>query len=224
MIILIEFDGQMINEVNKILSNTETHRDGPGFRSIIRPSYYFPLNEAKTYPDGSSKLLFEVGLGGKDDFYKNVIDKLKDQHIPISVQEFKTNADAIADKHEDGYDAYNLSDLVDSNTSNRSSIFTRINPFNSKRWYSVWYKDDTSNEWSKENDLIFAEAEKLSIECGWFQTQGSRLIWVHCTSEKVLSLIAALNESHYSYTELNEITVKLIKSNRRNYSIPTMHK
>ena len=57
MIILIEFDGQVINKVNRILSNAETYRDGPGFRSLVRPSYYFPLNEAKTYVDGASKLL-----------------------------------------------------------------------------------------------------------------------------------------------------------------------
>lgn len=84
------FDREKADEVRDLLNSIETHRDGPGFRHPGRPSYYFPLNNVVESIDGA-KLVFEVGIGGKEAFYENVVNKIKSSGIPVTVEEYRTD-------------------------------------------------------------------------------------------------------------------------------------
>ena len=90
MLILMTFDREKADIVRKLLKSIETYRDGPGFRHPSRPSYYFPLNNIEECIDGA-KLVFEVGIGGKEAFYENVVNNIKSGGIPLTVDEFTTD-------------------------------------------------------------------------------------------------------------------------------------
>lgn len=219
MIILVRFGSMYAEKAKEILSTLTIYRDGPGFRPVVRQTYYFPLNDIRTYADGEVKLIWEVGLGGKEDFYSNVIDPLEQQDIPLVVEEFITETDK---KSESLRRERELQNVYRKGVSVINGFADRIKP-DSKNWYAVGYKEDYSDGWGKENDLIFQKAQELSIEIGWFQAQGSRFIWVHCEHDELLKLLNSLGVDEYYSNKLDSMSVKLIKSNRHNYPVPPVN-
>lgn len=202
-----------------MLSNLPTHRDGPGFRPIFRPTFYYPLNEPKSFIDGSIKLVFEIGTGAKEDFYKYVVMPIKESFDCVWIEYFLTEADKENEKMRREWllqNAFNKRRISVDSIYNAADIYGIDN----RIWYAISYRNDESDGWSKENDSIFLEAQKLGIEVGWFQVQGSRFVWAHCTEDLVKKLIKVLGEDRYTYKKEDKATIALVKKNRRRYPVP----